>query len=200
MPKEEQSIAIVEEKIRGMSAMVDGTQVTNDDEFAAVADRIKEVKTLAKYIKQEKEKFTAPAKAIIEEANTRFNPYIKECDNAAQTLEERAKKYYADKEKKIEADKLKIAARVEKGTLKAETAIKKLETLPEQQKTVRTDKSALRMSKVAVAKIVEPEKIPDEYWVIDEVKVRREALARHKAGEQGIPGVVIEEELRSASI
>lgn len=203
-PKEKNNkteIAVVQEKTEGMEKMVESFKITTDEELGLVADEIKKVKTLQKYIEQEKDKLVDPAKAIIAEAKEKYDPFIKKCQNAEIVLKERAKAYMTQKEQKRIEDEKKIAARVEKGTMKPETAVKKLEALPEAQNTVSSESgSRLRMSKRKVAEIVEPKLIPAEYWVIDEVRVRREALARDKEGISQIPGVVIREVSDLASL
>lgn len=194
-------IALVREKVKGMQAMIDASPVTNDEELSQVADKVKNVKALAKAIKEKKDKFVAPAKAIVDEAKATFDPLLKECENAETVLKGRATKYMLEQESARKAEEAKIAARVEKGTMKPETAMKKIEALPDAPKTVRTDTgSGLRMSKRKVAKIVDPSLIPDEFWVIDEVRVRREALEREKYGKEPIPGVAIEEVADLASV
>jgi len=193
--KEVTEIVEVKQKIKGMREMVDNIKVTNDEELGEVADKIKGVKTLAKFVKQQKEKYTEPAKAIIAEARTMYDPMIKECQNAEIVLKGRANSYMSEKERlRIEKEK-KIADRVERGTLKVETAMKKVEALPEISKTVKTDTgSKLQQAKRRVAKIVDPTLIPKEYWVVDEVRVRRDALLRDKSNMEPIPGVEIVEE------
>lgn len=195
MEKEQgKELAVAKTQVKKMQAMIDSTQVTNDEELNSVADKIKSVKTLAKLIKGKKEKFTEPAKAIITEARETFDPMIKACTNAETVLKDKAKRYMVEKEEKRRKEEEKIAARVEKGTLKPETGMKKIEAMPEVSKTVETDTgSKLRIAKRKVAKITNPELVPKEYWVIDEVRVRREALARDKANLPAIPGVEIEE-------
>jgi hypothetical protein len=195
-------IVIIKEKTSGMQKMLDSVPVviTKQEELKSASDIINGIKMLSKYITERKEKYVAPAKAIIAEARDQYDPYIKECKNAEEILKARATKYILEQEVLAKKEEEKIAARVEKGTLKPETAIKKLEALPEVQKTVRSDQgSALRMSKRKVAKIEKPELVPDEYWVIDDVRVRREALERDKKGLPQIPGVVITEEAGLAS-
>lgn len=201
MTNQTDQLTLVKQKADGMEAMLEKFQVTTDEELGIVADKIKQVKTLQKWIEQEKDKFVAPAKAIIAEAKEKYDPYIKKCQNAEIVMKDRARKFMLDKEAKRIEDEKKIAAKVESGYMKLETAIKKLETLPETQKTVRTDTgSGLRMSKRKVAKIIDPNLIPDEYWVIDEVRVRKEALEREKNNQPQIPGVVILEEADLSSI
>jgi hypothetical protein len=202
--KDEKSIdqmEVVKEKAAGMELMTSEFQVTNDQEYDSAADRIKQIKTLQKFVETEKDKFVAPAKAIIAEAKEKYDVYIKKCQNAADMIKSKALAYYIDKEKKRLADEASIAKKVESGYMKPETAMKKMETLPEVPKTVRTDTgSGLRMSKRKVAKITDPNLIPDEYWVIDEIRVRKEALEREKNGLPQIPGVVIQEEASLSSI
>lgn len=199
--EKDQDLVVVKEKLKGMQKMLDTTMVTSDEELAGVSDKIKGVKTLLKMIEQKKEKFTEPAKAIIGEARETYDPMIKECRNAEVVLKNRAQKYMVEKDNKRIADEKKIADKVESGYMKPETAINKIENLPEAPKTVRTDTgSGLRMAKRKVAVISDPTLIPKEYWIIDEVRVRREALDKEKNGLPQIPGVVIKEEASLSSI
>lgn len=188
-------LAIVKGKTNIMENMLEHFQVTDDSTLDIVADKIKQIKKLQRFIEQEKDKLVAPAKAIIAEARDKYDPYIKKCQNAEDILKMRAKKYMIAKEDERREAEARIAARVEKGTIKLETAVRKIEALPEAQNTVRTDTgSALRMSKRKVAEITDQNLIPDEYWIIDEVRVRREAIAREKSNLPQIPGVTIREE------
>jgi len=186
-------IEIVKEKIKGMATMVLETKVTNDKEVAEVSDKIKNVKKLGKYIKEVKDRFVAPAKEIIEQAKQMYDIPIKECINAEFALKRKAEIYLEAKEEERKKAENNIVAKVESGYIKAETAVKKLEALPEQKKTIATDSSALTMTKRKVMEISDASLIPDEYWVIDEVKLRKEALEKDKTGAEQIPGVIIKE-------
>lgn len=198
-PKSE--IEVVRQSVSRMKTMIESSPVTTDEELGTVADKVKNIKTLAKAIKEKKDKFVAPAKAIVDEAKATFDPLIKECENAELILKERAQKYMLAKEEKDRIEKEKIAAKVEAGRMKPETAAAKMEAMPEVQNTVRTDTGAgLRMAKRKVAKITDVSLIPDEFWIVDEVRVRREALEREKYGKDPIPGVTIEEVASLASV
>lgn len=200
-PTSTSTLKIIEQKTDGMDSMLSGFQVIDDEGLNIVVDKIKQIKTLLKFIEQEKDKFVAPAKAIIAEAKEKYDGYINKCKNAEITLKERAKKFMIEKEaKRIEEEK-KLASKVESGYMKSETAATKLETLPEIPKTVRTDiGSGLRMSKRRVAIITDPNLIPKEYWIIDEIRVKREALEKDKNCQNQIPGVIIKEETSLSSI
>lgn len=181
-------LVLVKQKTTSMESMLEKFQVNDDKQLAIVSDKIKHVKDLQKFIEQEKDKLVKPAKAIIAEAKEKYDPFIKKCQNAEVTLKQRAAKYMDDKEEKERIKKEKLAKRVEKGTMKPETAIEKIGEMPETKKTVKTEKgSALKMTKRRVPVIVNPGLVPKEYWMIDEVRVRRDALA----GKE-IPGVEIQ--------
>ena len=199
--KKVDALAIVQKQTKGMQEMLDNSPVTNDKELSGVSDKIKQVKSLKKFITAEKEKFTEPAKAIIAEAKIKYDPYIKECDNAEIVLKSRAMEYMDEVEKKRKEAEAKIVADLESGKIKkVETAVKKMENLAEAPKTISTVNSSLQMKKRKVAKIVKMELIPDKYWVVDEVRVRREALDLEKMGMPQIPGVEIVEESSLSSI
>lgn len=201
MTKKEDKFLIIQNQAEKMDQEIEKFKVTNDEESKMASDKINQIKTLKKMIESEKEKYVAPAKEIIAAAREKYDPMIKRCENAELLLKSKAKNYLLEKEKQVAEAQAKIAQRVEKGTLKAETAIKKLEDLPEAPKTVRSDTgSGLRISKRKVAKIVDPNLIPDEYWEINEVRVRKDALDREKNGLTQIPGVIIEVESDIASI
>lgn len=188
-------IKLVEEKIKGMSNMVEMTMVRDQKSLEEVAEKIKAIKTLGKLVRAEMEKYTKPAQEIINNARAKYLPFEKECDNAEKKLKLKALVYMQLQEAEQKKKEVSIAQRVEKGQLKEETGLKKLEELGEAQKNIKTESGAkLQMKTVRVVTIVDPEKVPHEYWVIDETKVRKVALAG-----VSIPGVeVIEEKQMSA--
>ncbi|MFZ2152305.1 MAG: hypothetical protein WAV09_04315 [Minisyncoccia bacterium] len=195
MSIEKEGLEIVEKKVAGMQKIVGETQVTNEEELALVSDKIKNIKDLGKYAKKLKEEFTDPAKAIIEKAKAMFDGPIKECANAEEVLKQKAQRFLMAKEEERKKAEKKIADDLASGKIKKdETAIKKLEALPDEQKGTSTGMSGLQMTKRRVARIVDTTLIPDEYWVVDEVRVRKEALEKEKNGLPSIPGVIIEEE------
>jgi hypothetical protein len=188
------------EKIKGMQKMLAESLIKTDDDLEGVSDKVKQVKTLEKIIKEEKEKFVAPAKQIIDEAKTKYDPYIKECQNAEIVLKQRAMLYIEDKEAKQKAQEAKIAADLEKGKINTDKAIEKMEKVKEAPKSTDTGTSKLQMRKVKVVVIQDEALVPDEFWSINEIKVRRVALEREKAGLPQIPGVIIEERSSMASL
>lgn len=201
MKIENKDLEVVQQKTAGMKKMLEETVVTNEEELAAISDHIKNVKNLGKFIKAKKEEFTAPAKVIIDRAKEMFDGPIKECANAEEILKSKAQKYLVAKEDaRLKAEK-KIADDLESGKIKkTETAMKKIEALPEQKKSIRTESSGLQMTKRNVCEILDVSLIPDEYWVVDEVRLKRESLKQYADGGFAIPGTIIKQESSMKSV
>lgn len=186
---QETSIKLVEEKIKGMRQMVESTIINDDQSLAESADKIKNVKDLGKAIRAEMEKYTKPAQQIINEARTRFLPYEKECKDAEAKIKAKAGEYMTKKEEERIKKEESIARRAENGQLKEETAVRKMEELGDEKKSVTTGMGTqIQHKTVKEVVIVDPDKVPKEYWIIDEVKVRKVALAGVE-----IPGVEVRE-------
>jgi len=182
-------ISVVEKKVFGMNETVENTKIESEKDLSKVADTIKNIKVLGKFVKAEKEKFTKPAQEIINNARAKFLPFKKACNEAEASLKSKVNIYMTEVERVRQEKEDKIAKRAEKGTIKEETAVKKLDDLGDTKKTVDTGTSQVQQKKIKKVEIVDREKIPHEYWVVDEVKVRKVALAGVE-----IPGVVVKEE------
>lgn len=182
------NLSSIQEKSEQMQKMVDGIKVTTPDELNCIAEKIKNIKTLGAHIKKEKEKLTKPAQAIINEARAKYLPFEKMCVEAERQLKTKAGIYMDGVEAERKVKEAKIAKRVDAGTLKEDTGIKKLDEIGDEKKTVSTGTAELQKRTVQKVEIVDREKIPHEYWIVDEVKVRKVALAG-----VAIPGVEVKE-------
>jgi len=190
---EDKELEVYKGKSDGMVKMVESTKVTNESESKEIADKIKNIKLLKTAIKAKMDKSIIPAKAVIEEAKSTYMPMIEKCEWAERELKKKFTDYtLAEEEKRIEKE-IKIAERVERGTMKTETAIRKIEEMPEAKRTVKSEEGAtISVKKVPIAVIRDTSKIPDEFWEINIPKVNKEALRRHKENLEQIPGVEIE--------
>ena len=190
--EQEKELVEIRQGIEKIDEEAKSVSVTNDQELSSVSDIIRQVKDLAKQIKEKKEKYTEPAKAIVLEARNTYDPLIKMCTDAEAILKKAAQKYIIEQVNRKKKEEAAIARRLENGTIKQETAIRKMEAVKEAPKNVKTESSAIRMVTRTIAKITNPELVPDEYWIINESKVKADAIERHRNGLPGIPGVEIE--------
>jgi len=186
--KVEDSFIEIKTKSEEMQEMVDKTQVTTEPELKLVSDKIKSIKMLGKFVKAEKEKYTNPAQQIINEARAKYLPYEKMCKDAEDQLKNKADQYMTDVENVRLAKEKKIADRAETGNIKEETAVKKMEELGEEKKSVSTGSSQIQRKMVRTAFIMDREKVPHEYWDLNESRAKRAALAG-----ANVPGVEVRE-------
>lgn len=215
------TLRIVEAKSITMRKQYEGFEVRDDAQLETVAARIKEVKTFLKFIEQEKRRLTEPARAIIKEAGEKYDPYIESCRNVEEILKHRAKDYMTRRAEALTREQEKIAAKVEAGRMRPETAVAKMEALPTASREIRTESGAglaMRRRKVARVKDAAGQSacleaifktiggdtaeamVPAAFWMIDEVRARREALEREKNGLEPLPGVEVVEEEVMASV
>ena len=192
--KNDQITAIKRQAVK-MQEMVYQTIIDSDEALKAVADKINVIKQLKREIRAEMEKYTKPAQAIINEARAKYLPFEKMCDEAESQLKAKVAEYMDAQEAKRLKEEEKIVAKIEAGRMKEETGIRKIEELGNEVRTIQTENTQLQRRKVRVAYIVNAELVPDEYWIIDEVRVKRDALAGKL-----IPGVEVKEETRIAII
>jgi hypothetical protein len=191
---------IIVKQATAMQKMVDETIVTNDKEYQALADKVKNVKTLKKAIEKQKDEYVAPAKVIIAKARVDYDPYIKQCESAETQLKQKGVVYYLAEEKKKKEAEEKLAARVEKGTMKEETAVRKMEELKPVEKTVKTESGAsLGMVETYVPRIIDEKAIERDYLMVDVPKVNKESIRRHKEGLEPLAGVIMERRLTPSS-
>jgi len=186
--KVEDSFIEIKTKSEEMQEMVDKTQVTTEPELKLVSDKIKSIKMLGKFVKAEKEKYTQPAQQIINEARTKYLPYEKMCKEAEDQLKNKADQYMTEVENERKRKEDVIAKRAETGNIKEETAVKKMEELGEEQKSVSTGSSQIQRKMVRTAFIMDREKVPHEYWDLNESRAKRAALVG-----ANVPGVEVRE-------
>lgn len=185
----QEDVAVVKSKIENMRDAVKAITVSSQEELAKVSDHIADVRKMRKFIEQERDKYVKPAKEIIASAKDQYDPFIRATEEAEGWLKGKAQEYMLAEQKKEQAAKQKLAERVERGTMKPETAVRKMEEVQEAPKTVRSDSSKLTMKTVKDVRIIDQSKIPDEYYKpreLDMVKIKKVATAG-----VSIPGVEV---------
>lgn len=157
---------------------IDAIVVKNDDDAQVATDWIKKLSVAKKKVKEEKDAFVAPAKLIVEKAKSLYDPLTDKLDKAERTLRSKTQTYLMDKENLRKKEEERIAKATESGRMKQETAIRKMEGLGDVKKSVKTASgSSLSLRKTKDIQIVDEDKIPDEYWVVDTVRLKKVALA-----------------------
>ena len=161
--------------------------VNNDEEMLSAGEFRRKVKDLGKQIREEKEKATKPLNDVLKLVRGWFSPieenyekvetlvtgkmqsYQRVVDEKRRKAEKEAQDKIDEANKKLEAGKIS-QKEAEKVFAKAEV---KLEKAPEAIKS----SSTFHTRKVKKMRIVDVNKVPKAYWVIDEVNLRKAVLS-----------------------
>ena len=201
-PEATKEIEIVKSKVDNAIADVSSIVVKTDEDLTRAALVMTNVKKLQRFITQEKEKVIKPLREATAAARALFAPMEEQVEASIVKLN-RAMSDYNDKVEKEKARKeASIAKRAEAGQLLPETAVRKMEELPEIKSNVKTEVGSVTFRKEKKVRIIDENKVPKRFWRIDMVLVRTEALAISRStGKLGevLEGIEVFEETNTAT-
>lgn len=147
-------------------------EVKNDEDLTRSADVLSEIAAAEKVVTTRKEEITKPLMASLSSVRTLFRPYEDDFASAKKTIKNKVLQYNLLKEEEAEKERQRLAARVEKGTMKAETAVKKMGEIEEAPKTVQgTSGGKITTRIIKKMRILNEADLPREFLVPDEKKI-----------------------------
>lgn len=185
---------IVEQQTSKAVAAAEAINITDQATYEEAASALSKVKAVGKLISDKKAILVTPLNAALKEAREIYRPFETQQAQAEAIIKRKMVAWHdaveADRRKKEE----QLQRRQEKQTLKPETIVAKREELA-QQAVIPASKEVYR--KVRKVRVVDLKKVPAKYFIVDEVALRRDALALPGTGEL-IPGVEVYEETNLA--
>lgn len=183
------NIALVEKKISKQEAQANELRIVDDKSMELAVSLLSQSNKIADEVKEEEEKITKPLNEALKAERARWKPIKEACANAIGTIRAKMMEYQKKIDEKNKETEAKLVDRVERGTMKAETASDKMEALPESAKMVTTAAGALQWMTVKKLVIEDMLLIPRTYLDVNETRVK-DAL---KAGTV-VPGAKLIEE------
>lgn len=187
-------VSVVRGQATKALAAAQALEIKSPEDMSAATDHLAKMKTVAKMIKERKEAITKPLMEALNSARDLFKPIESNLAEAERIVKGKMVAYSDAQEKAAEEERLRLAKRVEKGTMKAETAVAKMESIQEAPTSVQGKAGAMAFRTIKKYRVVDESKIPREFLVPDMGKIT-EAL---KAGRQ-VPGAEVYEEKIVAS-
>jgi len=129
----EREISPIKQQTTKMAKAAQELLVTNNEELTKATDALATVKNLGKMIKERKEQITRPLMEALNSARDLFKPLEQSHEEAERIIKQKILSYQDEQERQRREEAEKIAKRVEKGTMKQETAIRRMSELPELQ-------------------------------------------------------------------
>lgn len=151
--------------------------VASAEDYASALEEGKKVKTTLDQITTRKEEITKPLNAAIKSARDLFKPIETAGETALATIKSKMLAYTREEARKAEEAKQKLAERVERGTMKPETAVRKIEDIKAPEKTVVSETAKATTKTVQKWRVVDKSKIPLDFMEPDMVKIKAEFRA-----------------------
>lgn len=174
---ESRELAVLKGEVTKLGNQAQQLAIATPEEYAAATELKAKLRDLAKKIKERKEEITRPINAALKSARELFAPIEQSVEQYESGVARGLLAYKARIDAEARAAEAKIAAKVEAGKMKIETAERKLDTIERVEKTTHTAKGDVQFRKIKKVRVVDESKVPDQYWVLDMVAVRRDALA-----------------------
>ena len=169
MTKEITNLAPLKAQVTKLSNRANDLIVENDAQMSQANDILSDLKKVKKQITSRKEEITKPLNAALKSARELFKPVETDFETAERIIKDKMLDYHTEQERLREEAEAKIEARREKGTLRDDTADRKLGELDEVEKTVASDKGATTFKKVRRVRITDVSLVPKEYLQNDKV-------------------------------
>lgn len=152
--------------------------VIHDEQGLAEAAKIRiGIKSV---IKEVKERMEAPIKVAYQayknikaEQEKTFGEFLASCEAASRAVDGKVIDYNREIEKVRQEAEAREAAKVERGSIKVETAARHLEEVPEAQRHISTEKGSITIVKLKKFKVVDLSKLPIAYHLANEPEIRR---------------------------
>lgn len=189
MTIDQKELAVVKGQVSKLENQANAVTITTSEQNDEAMNLKAKLKETAKAITTRKEEITKPLNTALKSARELFAPLEAQLATADSIIGGKLLAYKRQVEAEARAKEEAIAKKVEAGRMRLDTAEKKLDEVERVEKTTRTDHGTVQFRKIKKVRISNPSLVPDEYWQINEVLVRRDALA----GKQ-IAGVEVYEE------
>ena len=168
-------VVLLEKKVDSALALSQTIEINDDKTLVKGIDFLKNIKTVGKAIKQQKDKLLVPARNVVTEIRDMFRVTEGNFAEAEKNVKKKILTYNLKVEEANRIKEEKIAARVEKKTLKPETAVRKMEEIKEAPTQGNVGKVSMRT--VRKVEITDETAIPRKYLSLNMVLIRKAALA-----------------------
>lgn len=202
-------LAPVKARITKAESYATALVIESDDDQKKATAALSELNRMGDDITARKEAITKPLNAALKSVRDLFKPLETAHGNAISIIKGKLIKYHDAKTAAAAKEADRLAGRVERGTMRPETAAKKMDEIAPVEKNVKTEEGAVQYKKVPVATITKAVfELTDAQIVSharagllkwDEVAARKAALAVGTEGEV-LAGVTVTIETQAANI
>ena len=182
-----QELEVIKKDVNAVALVANQISIVDDASMLTAGELRKKLKTVGKMVEEKKQAITRPLNEALKNVRAMFSPIEDMYAQAESIVSGKMIKYQNDVEEKrrkaelkAQEELLKAQKDLDKGKIdevqatKIETRVeKKLEAVPEAIKKSED----FHTREVQKFRIVNEAKIPKDYWMLDEVKIRKAMMA-----------------------
>ena len=143
--------------------------IDSPESLSAATDILKAIKDAGKVVKARKEEITKPLNDALKSARDLFRPIEADLTTGERIIKDKMLDYTNEVEAERAKQAAKLEQRVEKGTMRVDTAMRKMDDLETVDSQVKGAKGSVQFREVRTVKIVDPTKIPLKYLTNEKV-------------------------------
>ena len=161
--QEKTSIVPFKRKITTVQKQVEGFKITNSDEMVVATDTLSIIKDISKAMETQRKLRVDPLNKQVKDINAEYKPLSTDLEKAEKYIKSEMISYSNEVDRKAAEAAAKLEARVEKGTMRTDTAMRKMDDIETMGSSVEGNKGSINFRIVRVVKIVDVTKIPAKY-------------------------------------
>jgi hypothetical protein len=168
------SIVPFKRKITTVQKQVEGFKITDNDSMVVATDTLSIIKDISKAMEKQRKLRVDPLNKEVKDINAEYKPLSTDLEKAEKYIKSEMISYSNEVDRKAAEAAAKLEARVEKGTMRTDTAMRKMDDIETMGSSVEGNKGSINFRMVRVVKIVDVTKIPAKYLndekVLDAIK------------------------------
>jgi hypothetical protein len=160
-----------------LQTIVDTAIVKSEEDVANATDIAKRIREVRLKVEAEKKEYEKPAKEIIAKAKSVYDPVINTLKTIEDKIKDKSAEYIIAERQRVREAQAKVEKKLEEGKMKDTTAVRKMEEIGEEKKSIRGEMGQMRVTEYKDVEIYDETLLPREYLVPDTQKIKKLVLA-----------------------
>lgn len=169
--KDDQKAALtpVKRQVTTISNQAGDLIIDSPESLEAATDILSKIKTSAKDIESRKKQITDPLNKALKSARELFKPMETDLATAEKTIKDKMLDYSEEVEEAARKEAAKLEDRVERGTMRTDTAMRKMDEIETVGSSVKGARGSVQFKTVRDVEITDVKKIPAKYLLNEKV-------------------------------
>jgi hypothetical protein len=168
------SLAPFKRKITTVTKAVEGLKIKTSDDMVVATDTLSIIKDVSKGMEKQRKDRVDPLNKEVKAINAEYKPLATDLEKAEKIIKSEMLSYSNEVDRKAAEAAAKLEDRVERGTMRQDTAMRKMDDIETMGSSVAGAKGQVNFKMVRVIKITDATKIPAKYLndekVLDAIK------------------------------